>query len=163
MIDLLFDTFFKAIKRWYRWRTNVARLARSSRSKGVLRLDTTLAGRDELRGTRAPQEVEMYSQMFYEDRVKADADAAIVAEAITSRGDKLLMRKIITRENYAKEPEEIKTEVRRRYKEASDKWKQTRELNRAGFTEEVDKETKIKYGHLTARVRQDNIMLTNYW
>lgn len=113
MIDLLFETFVKTIKRWYRWRTNVARLARSSGSKGVLRLDTTLAGGDELRGKRAPQEVEIYSQMFYEDRVKVDADAAIVSEAITSRGDKLLMRKIVTRNNYAKEPEGIKTEVRK--------------------------------------------------
>ncbi|KAG1884742.1 hypothetical protein F4604DRAFT_1676834 [Suillus subluteus] len=63
----------------------------SSGSRGVLRLDTTLAGGDELQGTHAPQEVEMYSQMYYEDHVKVDADAAIAAEVVTSCGDKLLM------------------------------------------------------------------------
>ncbi|KAG1810409.1 uncharacterized protein HD556DRAFT_1302715 [Suillus plorans] len=66
----------------------------------------------------------MYSQMYYEDHVKVDADAAIAAE----------------------EPEEIKTEVRRRHQEALDKWRQTRELNRAGLVEEADEETKKKYG-----------------
>ncbi|KAG2079411.1 uncharacterized protein F5147DRAFT_661885, partial [Suillus discolor] len=98
-----------AIKNWFRWRTNVARLARSGRSHGVLRLDTTLAG-DEMRGTRAPQEVEIYSQMHYEGRVKAEADALIASETVTSRGDKLSMRRIVTCDKYAKEPEEIKAE-----------------------------------------------------
>ncbi|KAG2745149.1 hypothetical protein P692DRAFT_20643969, partial [Suillus brevipes Sb2] len=132
-----------ALKNWFRWRTNVARLARSGGS-GVLRLDTTLAGGDEMRGTRAPQEVEVYSQMHYEDRVKAEADALIASETVTSRGDKLLMRRIVTRDKYAKEPEEIKAEVRRRHQVALKKWRQSRELNKAGIVEEVDDETKTK-------------------
>jgi hypothetical protein len=138
-------TRFKTIQTWYRWQTNVARLARSSGSKGVLKLDVTLAGGDELKGTRAPQEVEIYSHMHYEQHIKPDADAAITAEAITSRGDKLLKRKTITREKYAQEPEEVKAEVRKRHQAALGKWRRTRELNRAGIIEEVDQETKTKY------------------
>ncbi|KAG1776737.1 hypothetical protein EV702DRAFT_1045783 [Suillus placidus] len=114
------------LKNWFRWRTNVACLARSGGSGGVLRLDTTLAGGDEMRGTRAPQEVEVYSQMHYEDRVKADADALIASETVTSQ------------------PEEIKAEVRRRHQVALEKWRQSRELNKAGIVEEVDDETKTK-------------------
>ncbi|KAG1886820.1 uncharacterized protein F5891DRAFT_1200708 [Suillus fuscotomentosus] len=132
-----------AIKNWFRWRTNVAHLARSGRSGGVLRLDTILAG-DEMRGTRAPQEVEIYSHIHYEGRVKADADALIASETITSRGDKLLMRRIVTRDKYSKEPEEIKAEVRRRHQVALEKWRQTRKWNKAGIMEEVNEETKIK-------------------
>jgi len=80
MIDILFNTLFKSIKSWYRWWTNVVCLACSSGSKSVLKLKTTLVGGDELRGTRTPQEVEMYSQMYYEDCIKVNADAAIAAK-----------------------------------------------------------------------------------
>jgi len=59
------NTISKAIKRWYRWQTNVARLARSGGSNGVLKLDVTLAGGDELKGMHAPQEIEVYSQLHY--------------------------------------------------------------------------------------------------
>ncbi|KAG1776921.1 hypothetical protein EV702DRAFT_1197593 [Suillus placidus] len=147
-----------ALKNWFRWRTNVAHLARSGGPGGVLRLDTTLAGGDEMRGTRAPQEVEVYSHLHYEDRVKADADALIASETVTSRGDKLLMRRIVTCDKYAKEPEEIKAEVRRRHQVALEKWRQTRELNKAGIVEEVDDETKTKAflelaGHLNCVFR----------
>jgi len=103
-----------------------------------------LAGGDEMRGTRAPQEVEIYSHIHYEGHVKADADALIASETITSRGDKLLMRRIVTRDKYSKEPEEIKAEVRQRHQVALEKWRQTRELNKARIIEEVDKETKTK-------------------
>ncbi|KAG2336250.1 hypothetical protein BDR05DRAFT_953494 [Suillus weaverae] len=129
-----------ALKNWFRWRTNVAHLARSGRSGGVLRLDTTLAGGDEMRGTRAPQEVEVYSHLHYEDWVKADADALIASETVTSQ------------------PEEIKAEVRRRHQVALEKWRQTCKLNKAGIVKEVDDETKTKAflelaGHLNCVFR----------
>ncbi|KAG2122914.1 hypothetical protein DEU56DRAFT_917622 [Suillus clintonianus] len=111
-----------AIKNWFRWRTNVARLA---------------AQADLV-------EVEIYSHMHYEDHIKADADALIASKTITSRGDKLLMRRIVTHNKYLKEPEEIKAEVRQRHQVALEKWRQTREWNKAGIIEEVDEETKIK-------------------
>ncbi|KAG2739076.1 hypothetical protein P692DRAFT_201811742 [Suillus brevipes Sb2] len=63
-----------AIKNWFRWRIIVAHLARSGGPRGVLKLETTLSGGDEMRGTRTPQEVEINSQMHYEDRVKAKAE-----------------------------------------------------------------------------------------
>ncbi|OAX30983.1 hypothetical protein K503DRAFT_816141, partial [Rhizopogon vinicolor AM-OR11-026] len=133
-----------AIKRWYRWQTNVAHLARSGGSNGVLKLDVTLAGGDELKGMRAPQEIEVYSQLHYKSRIKSDADAAIEAEGITSRGNKLLMRKVVTREKYSQETEDIKAEVRVKHQAALEKWRQTRELNKAGIVEQVDEETKLK-------------------
>jgi hypothetical protein len=63
----------------------------------------------------------MYSQMYYEDHVKVNADGVIAAEVITSHGEKLLMQRIITCDKYAKEPEEIKREVRKQYQEALEK------------------------------------------
>ncbi|KAG1729606.1 hypothetical protein EDD22DRAFT_853098 [Suillus occidentalis] len=98
-----------AIKNLFRWHTNVAHLAHSGGSGGVLRLNTILAG-DEMRGTCAPQEVKIYLHMHYEGCVKADADALIASKTITSRGDKLLMQRIVTHDKYSKEPEEIKAE-----------------------------------------------------
>lgn len=65
-----------------------------------------------MRGTHAPQEVEVYSQMHCEDRIKTDADVLIASETVTSCGDKILMRRIVTYDKFAKEPEEIRAEVR---------------------------------------------------
>ncbi|KAG2122505.1 hypothetical protein DEU56DRAFT_760356, partial [Suillus clintonianus] len=54
------------------------------------KLGVTLNGGDELKGTRAPQEVEVYSHCHYESRVKVAVNAAITAAGGTSsRGEKL--------------------------------------------------------------------------
>jgi hypothetical protein len=133
------------IKRWYRWKTNTARLARSCGSNGVLNMEVTLSGGDELKGTRAPQEVEVYSQCHYDARVKVAADSAIMAEGASSRGEKLSKRKEVTRMKYAAEEDTIKAEVKQKHKEALAHWKYSRELAKAGFVEEVDNDAKIQY------------------
>ncbi|KAG1839750.1 hypothetical protein DFJ58DRAFT_733203 [Suillus subalutaceus] len=95
------------IKTWYRWQTNVARLARSGGLKGALDLGETLSRGDE--------------------RVKGEADAAIKAEGISTRGKKLAKRKDVTRAKYAAENDSIRTE-----------------LARAGFVQDVEQEEKIR-------------------
>ncbi|KAG1884150.1 hypothetical protein F4604DRAFT_1919987 [Suillus subluteus] len=54
----------QVIKHWFRWRMNMARLARSGNSRGVLNIDDTLGGGE-----------------------RATADAAIIMEGISSRED----------------------------------------------------------------------------
>ncbi|KAG2135760.1 hypothetical protein DEU56DRAFT_913144 [Suillus clintonianus] len=134
-----------AIVRWYRWQTNTARLARSGNSNVELKLGVTLNGGDELKGTRAPQEVEVYSHCHYESRVKVAANTAIAAAGGTSsRGEKLCKRKEVTRIKYASEDEVIRAEVKEKHREALAKWKHDRELARAGFVEEVSDDAKIQ-------------------
>jgi hypothetical protein len=134
----------QAIVRWYRWITNTARLARSGNSNVALDLAATMSGGDELKGTRAPQEVEVYSQCHYETRVKDAADAAIIAAGATSRGEKLSKRKEVTRIKYASEDIDVRTEIKKKHQDALEKWKQGRELAKAGFMEEVTNDTKIQ-------------------
>ncbi|KAG2090917.1 uncharacterized protein F5147DRAFT_780185 [Suillus discolor] len=120
-------------------------LAHSGNSHGVLNLDDTFnGGVDELRGSRAPQEVEIYSQYHYETRVKSAADSAITMGGISSHGDKLSKRKEITRIMYAKEGDEICTEVKQKHEEVLAKWKHNRVLAKAGLVKEVDDDTKIQ-------------------
>ncbi|KAG1868448.1 hypothetical protein F4604DRAFT_1682372 [Suillus subluteus] len=133
----------KTIKVWYRWQINVTCLARVAGLKGALDLSKTLNGGDEVSG-RAPQEVEVYSQIFYNERVKEEADAAIKAEGITTRGQKLAKQKDLTRTKYAAEDDSIKAEVQERHQEALVNWKKKRELAKAGFVPEVEQEEQIK-------------------
>jgi hypothetical protein len=87
----------------------------------------------------------VYSQIFYNERVKKEADAAIKAEGITTCGQKLAKRKDLTRTKYAAEDDSIKAEVQERHQEALVNWKKKRELAKAGFVPEVGQEEKIKY------------------
>jgi hypothetical protein len=111
----------------------------------VLNLAATLSGGNELKGTRAPQEIEVYSQCHYETRVKDAVDAEIAARAASSRAGKLSKRKELTRIKYASEDEAVRTEVKRMHQDALAKWKQGRELAKAGFVEEVSDDVKIQY------------------
>ncbi|KAG1830267.1 hypothetical protein DFJ58DRAFT_848501 [Suillus subalutaceus] len=131
------------LKVWYRWQTNVACLARAGGSKGMLDVSATLSGGDEVSG-RAPQEVEVYSQIFYDEHVKGEADAAIKAEGIMTCGRKLAKRKDLTRTRYAVEDDGIKAEVQARHQEALEIWKKKCELAKAGCVQEVEQEEKIR-------------------
>lgn len=126
---------------------NTARLARSGNSHGVLNLDDTLGGGGAggLGGSRAPQEVEVYSQYHYNTRVKATADATIAVEGISSRGAKLSKRKEVTRAMYATEDDAIRTEVKEKHTEMLTRWKRNRELAKEGLVEEIDDDAKIQY------------------
>ncbi|KAG0696156.1 hypothetical protein DFH29DRAFT_1004799 [Suillus ampliporus] len=134
----------EVIKHWFRWQTSTARLAHSGNSRTVLNLDDTFGGGGALRGSRAPQEVEVYSQYHYNARVKAAADTAIKAEGITSRGEKLSKRKEVTHIMYATEDDAIRTKVKQKHAEVLAKWKCDRELVKAGSVEEIDNDAKIQ-------------------
>ncbi|KAG2030431.1 hypothetical protein BDR03DRAFT_1017116 [Suillus americanus] len=60
---------------WYHWRKNPARLGCTSGIKGALKFNTVLAGGVELKGTRAPQKMDIYSYKYYGEKVKDTADA----------------------------------------------------------------------------------------
>jgi len=81
-------------------------------------MEVTLSGGDELKGTRAPQELEVYSQFHYGACIKVDADSAIAAEGAASCGEKLSKRKEVTRMKYAAEEDTIRAEVKQKHKEA---------------------------------------------
>jgi hypothetical protein len=117
------------------------RLARSG--GGILDVSETLNGGDIIPG-RAPQEIEIYSQVFYNERVKLQADAAIQAENIATRGEKLAKRKDMTRAMYATEDDSVKVQVKAKHQEALANWKQKRDLTKAGIVHEVDRDSKIR-------------------
>ncbi|KAG1884066.1 hypothetical protein F4604DRAFT_1919890 [Suillus subluteus] len=133
-----------AIVRWYWWITNTARLARSGNSNVALDLAMTLSGGDELKGMKAPQEVEVYSQCHYETRVKDAADTAIAAVGASSRGEKLSKRKEVTRIKYASEDKVVRDEIKKKHQDVLEKWKQGRKLAKVGFMEEATDDTKIQ-------------------
>lgn len=135
---------FQMIQTWYRWQTNIACLARSGGLKGALDLSETLSGGDEVMG-RAPQEIEVYSQIFYNECVKGEVDAAIKAEGISTCGKKLARWKDLTRTKYATEDDSIRAEVHEKHQEALMNWKEKHELARAGVIQDLRQEEKIRY------------------
>ncbi|KAG1799613.1 hypothetical protein EV424DRAFT_1352281 [Suillus variegatus] len=77
--------------------------------------------------------------------MKAAADSAITTGGISSRGNKLAKRKEVTHIMYAKEGDEIRTEVKQKHEEVLARWKHNCELAKAGLVEEVDNDTKIHF------------------
>ncbi|KAG1727452.1 uncharacterized protein EDB91DRAFT_1086394 [Suillus paluster] len=140
----------QVIKRWFSWQVNMARLARSCNSRGVLNLDDTLGGgASGLGGSRAPQEVEVYSQYHYNAHVKATADTVITAEGISSRGVKLSKWKEVTRIIYATEDDGIHTKVKEKHAEILTKWKHDHELAKAGAFNELGSHLDQIFHHLS--------------
>ncbi|KAG2128939.1 uncharacterized protein EDB93DRAFT_1256489 [Suillus bovinus] len=106
-------------------------------------MSETLSGGEEVSG-RAPQEVEIYSQIFYNKCMKGEVDAAIEAKGITTCGQKLAKRKVLTRAIYAVEDGSVKAEVKARHQEAFAIWQKKHELAKAGFVHKVEQEEKIR-------------------
>ncbi|KAG1898255.1 uncharacterized protein F5891DRAFT_981912 [Suillus fuscotomentosus] len=71
---------------------NPARLGCTSGVKGALKFDTVLAGGVELKGTWAPQKIDIYSYEYYGEKVKDTAGAKIRVQNVTDRGPKLNKR-----------------------------------------------------------------------
>ncbi|KAG1784978.1 uncharacterized protein HD556DRAFT_1451217 [Suillus plorans] len=129
---------------WYRWQMNPARHARSKGARGVLKFDTILGGGVELKGTRAPQKIDIYSHEFYGVKVKHTADDAIAAENITNRGPKLNKRREITRRMYLEESESVKADIDRKYRKAKAKFAKKRQQLKSGKALKIDDATKVK-------------------
>ncbi|OAX33909.1 hypothetical protein K503DRAFT_786143, partial [Rhizopogon vinicolor AM-OR11-026] len=91
--------------------------------------------------------------VFYNDRVKLQADAAIQAENVATHGKKLAMRRDITRTTYATEDDSIKVQVKAKHQEALANWKQKHDLTKAGIIQGVDQDSKIRaFGELGAQL-----------
>ncbi|KAG1904047.1 uncharacterized protein F5891DRAFT_1276182 [Suillus fuscotomentosus] len=129
---------------WYRWRKNPARLGRTSGVKGALKFDTVLAGGVELKGTRAPQKIDIYSYEYYGEKVKDTADAEIRVQNVTDRGPKLNKRREVTRRLYSEECEDVKNKVERRYQKAKAKHAKARLRQKSGKMPKINDATKIK-------------------
>ncbi|KAG2126513.1 hypothetical protein DEU56DRAFT_916029 [Suillus clintonianus] len=151
------------ITTWYRWRKNPACLGRTSGVKGALKFDTVLAGGVELKGTRAPQKLDIYSYKYYEEKVKDTADAEIRVQNVTHRGPKLNKRCEVTRRLYSEECEDIKNKVERRYQKAKAKHAKARLRQKSGKMQKIDDATKIKLGPMLDRILKYLAHATGGW
>lgn len=139
------NDLIKQIATWYRWQTNPARLGRTSGVKGVLKFDAVLSGGVELKGTRAPQKVDIYSHKYYEAKVKGMADTEIQRENVTNRGPKLNKRREVTRRMFLEESEEVKEKIERKYRKARSRYMKARQRQKSGKLSKIDEAAKIKY------------------
>jgi hypothetical protein len=89
--------------------------------KGALKFDTVLAGGVKLKGTHAPQKMNIYSYKYYEEKIKDTADAEIRVEKVTDCGPKLNKHHEVTCHMYSEECEEVKNKVERSYQKAKAK------------------------------------------
>jgi hypothetical protein len=110
----------------------------------VLKFDTVLAGGVEMRGTRAPQKMDIYFNKFYEKKINHIADKAIREQNITERGPKLNKRHDIIRQMYVEESEEIKAKIERKYSKTKAKYAKTRSNLKKRKAPKVNDSTKSK-------------------
>ncbi|KAG2342077.1 hypothetical protein BDR05DRAFT_949333 [Suillus weaverae] len=129
---------------WYRWQINPARHAHSKGARGMLKFDTVLGRGVELKGTQAPQKIDIYSHKFYEAKVKHAADNAIATENITNRGLKLNKRREITQRMYLEESESVKADIDRKYRKAKASFAKKRQQLKSGKPLKLDDATKVK-------------------
>ncbi|KAJ8581683.1 hypothetical protein M405DRAFT_846883 [Rhizopogon salebrosus TDB-379] len=131
-------------KSWYRWKNNPSRLTRSNGSKGVLKFNTVLSGGLELKGTHAPQKMDVYSHMYYDKKVKQTADNEIQVDNVTDRGPKLNKRREVTHRMYSEESEEVKDKVERKYQKAKAKHGKARLRLKSRKLPKTDETTRLK-------------------
>ncbi|KAG2030869.1 hypothetical protein BDR03DRAFT_986800 [Suillus americanus] len=123
---------------------NPAYHACSKGARGMLKFDTVLGGGVELKGTRAPQKIDIYSHKFYEAKVKHAADNAITIENITNRGPKLNKHHEITRQMYLEESESVKADINRKYHKVKSSFAKQRQQLKSGKPLKLDDATKVK-------------------
>lgn len=133
------------IASWFRWQNNPIRLGRSAAVRGVLKFDTVLAGGVNLKGTRAPQKIDVYSNKYYKEKIKHAADDAIEKEHITNRGPKLQKRREITRRIYSDESEAVKAKIDKKYEKIKARYVKQRQRLKSGKPPKIDDMSKIKY------------------
>ncbi|KAG1853650.1 hypothetical protein F4604DRAFT_1686242 [Suillus subluteus] len=112
--------------------------------KGVLKFDTVLAGGVELKGTRGPHKMDIYSYEYYLDKVKDTADTKIRVQDVTNRGPKLNKHHEVTHHMYAEESEEVKHRIERKYQKARAKHAKARLHLKTGRLPQIDNKVKIK-------------------
>ncbi|KAG1819929.1 hypothetical protein EV424DRAFT_1539731 [Suillus variegatus] len=132
------------IASWFRWQNNPICLGRSAAVRGVLKFDTVLAGGVNLKGTRAPQKIDVYSNKYYKEKIKHAADDAIEKEHITNRGPKLQKRREITRHIYSDESEAVKAKIDKKYEKIKARYVKQRQCLKSGKPPKIDDMSKIK-------------------
>ncbi|KAG1888678.1 hypothetical protein F4604DRAFT_1674326 [Suillus subluteus] len=115
--------------------------------KGVLKFDTMLAGGVELKGTRAPHKMDIYSHKYYLDKVKDTVDTEIRVQDVTDPRPKLNKRHEVTHHMYAEESEEVKYRIERKYQKARAKHAKARLRLKTGRLPQIDNKAKIKAIH----------------
>ncbi|KAG1781167.1 hypothetical protein EV702DRAFT_1042307 [Suillus placidus] len=129
---------------WYRWQKNPAHLGHSKGSRGTLKFDTVLAGGVELKGTRAPQKMDIYSHEFYMEKVKHAADEVIKQENITNKGPKLNKCREITQQMYKEESEAVKAKIDKKYCKAKAKFTSQCQCLKSAKGPKINENTKLK-------------------
>jgi glycerol-3-phosphate O-acyltransferase len=97
-----------------------------------------------MKGTRAPQKMDIYSNKFYSKKIKRVADEAIREQSVTERGPKLNKRRDVVRQMYAKESEEVKAKIEKKYAKSKARYAKARRNLKIGKSPKIDDATKIK-------------------
>lgn len=111
----------------------------------MLKFDAVLSGGMALKGTRAPQKMDIYSHKFYEGKVKGVADTEIKRENVVNRGPKLNKHREVTRRIYSEESEEVKNKIERKYRKAKARYMKAHLRQKSRRLPKIDNATKIKY------------------
>lgn len=97
-----------------------------------------------MKGTRAPQKMDIYLNKFYSKKIKHVADEAIRAQSVTERGPKLNKRRDVIRQMYAKESDEVKAKIEKKYAKTKARYAKARRNLKNGKSSKIDDATKIK-------------------
>ncbi|KAG2339654.1 hypothetical protein BDR05DRAFT_950989 [Suillus weaverae] len=106
-----------------------------------------LAGGVKLKRTCAPQKIKVYSNKYYDQKIKHDADDAIKKEHITNRGPKLNKHRKIMHCMYSDESEVIKAKINKKYEAIKARYTKQCECLKSGKPPKIDNMSKIKAIH----------------
>jgi hypothetical protein len=133
------------IASWFRWQKNSIRLGQSAAVRGVLKFDTVLSGGVNLKGTHTLQKIDVYSNKYYEGKIKLAADDAIEKEHITNRGPKLQKHCEIIRHIYSDKSKAVKAKIEKKYEKIKMRYEKRHQRLKSGKPPKIDNMSKIKY------------------
>lgn len=96
---------------WFRWRVNKSKKNRSLKKKLTVFDDTLQPKR------RAKSEAEIYSELYYDERIKPLVMAEQDAGNVATSGKRVALGRKFSKELLEDETEEIKAEIREKYEE----------------------------------------------
>ncbi|KAG1745615.1 hypothetical protein EDB19DRAFT_1906130 [Suillus lakei] len=96
---------------WFRWRINKSKKNRSLKKKLTVFDDTLQPKR------RAKSEAEIYSELYYDERIKPLVMAEQDAGNVATSGKRMALGRKFSKELLEDETEEIKAEIREKYEE----------------------------------------------
>ncbi|KAG2052901.1 hypothetical protein BDR06DRAFT_1009034 [Suillus hirtellus] len=99
------------LRTWFRWRTNGSKKNRSLKKKSTVFDDALKPKR------RTKSEAEIYSEMYYNERVKPLVMAEAEAGNVTTSGKRVALGRKFSKELLEDETEDVKADIRSKYKE----------------------------------------------